>query len=273
MATYKLVDSEKLDADLTTVADAIRAKTGGEEPLSFPEGMAGEMDAVFEAGKKSEWDAFWDAYQEDGRRDDYLFAFSGLGWTDNIFRPKYDIVPRSAYCMFRACAATNLEQAIEDSGIELNFGNAIRMDDVFRDAAKLTIVPEIDARRVTQTGGLGRMFSACVSLITVRKLILPEDGIIELTSTFDNCTSLINITFEGVIRVNINIRWSSLLSKDSIASVLDALSLDTTGLTVTLSLTAVNNAFETSAGAADGSTSAEWATLIATKPNWTISLV
>lgn len=53
MAEYKVVDIEKLDTDLTTVADAIRAKTGGEEPLSFPEGMAGEVDAVLRLERKA----------------------------------------------------------------------------------------------------------------------------------------------------------------------------------------------------------------------------
>ena len=44
------------------------------------------------------------------------------------------------------------------------------------------------------------------------------------------------------------------------------------GKTITFSKTAVNKAFETSAGANDGSTSAEWLALVGTKPNWTISL-
>lgn len=40
MALDKLVDSSQLDADLTTVADAIRTKGGTSEQLSFPDGMA-----------------------------------------------------------------------------------------------------------------------------------------------------------------------------------------------------------------------------------------
>lgn len=63
------------------------------------------------------------------------------------------------------------------------------------------------------------------------------------------------------------------LSKPSITSIINCLSTTTSGLTVTLSKTAVNNAFETSEGVADGSTSQEWLNLVATKTNWTISLV
>ena len=46
-----------------------------------------------------------------------------------------------------------------------------------------------------------------------------------------------------------------------------------TGQAVSVKKDAVNIAFETSAGAGDGSTSAEWLALVATKTNWTISLV
>ena len=53
---------------------------------------------------------------------------------------------------------------------------------------------------------------------------------------------------------------------------MNILSDTASGKTLTLSLTAVNNAFETSAGAKDGSTSAEWTALVDAKTNWTITL-
>lgn len=45
MQNYKVVDADKLDADLTTVADAIRAQTGGEELLSLEE-MAAAIGGI-----------------------------------------------------------------------------------------------------------------------------------------------------------------------------------------------------------------------------------
>ena len=39
---------------------------------------------------------FWDAFQVNGTRTDYHMAFSGGGWTDMIFQPKYDLI-LSAY--------------------------------------------------------------------------------------------------------------------------------------------------------------------------------
>ena len=46
MTNYKVVDADQLDADLTTVADAIRAKAGTEDPLAFPEGWKKAVEGI-----------------------------------------------------------------------------------------------------------------------------------------------------------------------------------------------------------------------------------
>ena len=46
MANYKVVNADQLDADLTSVADAIREKTGGSEALSFPDGMVAQLKMI-----------------------------------------------------------------------------------------------------------------------------------------------------------------------------------------------------------------------------------
>ena len=51
MAYDKVVDSAKLDADLTIVADAIREKTGGTDALEWPVDIVAGVDEVYEAGK------------------------------------------------------------------------------------------------------------------------------------------------------------------------------------------------------------------------------
>ena len=40
MADYKIVDCQQLDGDLTVLADAIRQRSGTDQKLAFPEGMA-----------------------------------------------------------------------------------------------------------------------------------------------------------------------------------------------------------------------------------------
>ena len=50
MAVDKLVDSAQLDSDLKDVADAIRAKSGGESSLAFPSGFISEIGNISSGG-------------------------------------------------------------------------------------------------------------------------------------------------------------------------------------------------------------------------------
>ena len=51
MAVDKLVDSTQLDADLTSVANAIRAKSGGSSQLAFPSGFVSEIGNIPSGGQ------------------------------------------------------------------------------------------------------------------------------------------------------------------------------------------------------------------------------
>lgn len=272
MATYKLVDSDQLDTDLTTVADAIREKTGGTEPLSFPEGMAGEVDAVYEAGKKAEYDAFWDAYQNNGVALDYSRAFSSM-WTVDIFRPKYDIIATSAYMIFGGNRMKiDLVKYLADLGVSLDLSQAVNTQYMFQ-ATAFTRIGVVDVRASTNSRPLDTAFANSANLVSIDKIYLKTGTAGEFNNTFAGCIALENVEFEGEIANDgLNMGWSQKLSKASILSILNALSTTSTDKTVTFSMTAVNNAFETSEGSADGSTSEEWTTIIATKPNWTIAL-
>ena len=106
---------------------------------------------------------------------------------------------------------------------------------------------------------------------TIEKLIVGEKN--TFTKTFDNCAELINIVMEGTIASSVSFPHSNKLSKNSIVSILNTLSSTVTGQTLTLNSEAVNTAFETSFGVADGSSSEEWTSLVASKTNWTITLV
>lgn len=50
MAVDKLVDSTQLNADLTSVANAIRAKSGGSSQLAFPAGFVSEIGNIPSGG-------------------------------------------------------------------------------------------------------------------------------------------------------------------------------------------------------------------------------
>lgn len=92
------------------------------------------------------------------------------------------------------------------------------------------------------------------------------------SSAFYGCSALKNLIPSSnkyaKVCIDLNLRYSPLLTKESILNVINmAKDIDSWYTpTITFSKTAVNNAFETSSGAADGSTSAEWETLIASLP-------
>lgn len=227
-----------------SAGDKKRLLTGGKycpDDIVVEAVGGGDTDAAFEAGRKAEYDAFWDAYQNHGEPMDYYCAFGRLKWTAETYNPKYPII----------CGYTT------ESGRQLYDTNTIITD---------TKVP------ITILGPSAlRTFGGATALTTIRELNLHE-GVV-LDRTFVGCRNLKDLTISGKIGKTIDLQYSSLLTKASVVSVITALSVDASAQTATFSEQAINKAFETSEGANDGTTSAEWLALVATKSNWTISLV
>lgn len=231
--------------------------------------IAENEQKVFEAGKKSQYDKFWDSLQNYGNRTTYPYGFHS--WGDGAFFPKYDIkLVGWAASTFSETTIINFKQRLIDCGVTLDVSKATSIGGLFANSKVNTALPIIDTTSATD---LATLFSGNNALIEIEKLVLKSDGSQSFNNTFNHCYELVHLTVEGVIGKNgFNLQYPTKLSKESVTSVINALSTTTSGLTVTLSLAAVNKAFETSACANNGSTSAEWTNLIATKPNWTISL-
>ena len=230
-----------------------------------------DYDAVYEAGKQAQYDKFWDALQENGKRTIYNRGFSSTTWNDKTFFPKYDIKPSYGIVgTFLEFGVTDLEARLRDCGIVLDTSNNANYSQTFA-AAKCTILPEITFSGFTST--TYATFQNCTALHTIRKIILKDGFNATMSDAFNNCAALENVVFDGVIPKNISLAQSVKLSKASITNIIEHLSTTASGQTATFSKTAVDTAFETTAGAGDGSTSAEWQSIIATKSNWTISLI
>lgn len=196
----------------------------------------GDTDAAYEQGKADEQRAFWETYQSGGARKAYHYAFAYMD--DDMFNPLY------AIDISNGCNAVFVNSTIT----EIN-------------------VPIISCAKTTAAYNTFRSSY----LRKISSLIVCEDTYIN--AWFQACSALEELYLSGTLAVNgFDAHWSTLLNHDSIGSIITTLSTTTTGLTVTLSLTAVNNAFETSEGVADGSTSEEWLNLVATRENWTVAL-
>lgn len=195
----------------------------------------------YNEGKQAQYKWFWDGMLNYGNPANYINRFRR--WTNTeIYQPNHNIVhslsaPASGTETFRESFFTDL-----------------KVDNIFSSVSHLNYFCQ-----------------DCTYLVNARTFHVTATT--TYYSPFGNCPKLEEIRFNGTIGKNgLSFKDSTKLSKDSIESVIEHLSSTTSGLTVTFSRTAVNKAFETSSGAADGSTSTEWTTLRNTKANWTISL-
>lgn len=194
---------------------------------------------VFEAGRETEWNKFWDISTANGTRT--VFDRMCYGWETDVI---------------------TANRPIAHVGLSYAFGET-KIDEVNIDLLVK------DPLRISGNALTGTFLRSTVR--TVKKLGVCAK-LSSYTHTFGECYNLENIILEGDVNANIDFQYSPLLSKASIESIVLALYAEATGKTLTLSETAVNNAFETAEGLADGSTSAEWIALRGTKTNWTISL-
>lgn len=213
-------------------------------------------------GGKSWYDRFWDAFQANGNRTSYDYAFYAAGggaWTNANFNPKHQIKPTSAVSIFSGVSYAGDLTDVAD----VDFSQSTNLMNAFTVAVNLTRVGVVDCRAVT-TNHI-TMFNYCQALETIDEIILKDDGT-QVNNTagwnFVNCISLKNVKITGKINFNTSFQYSP-LTKESITSIVNALWENSSELTLTLKKSAKESAF----------TDSEWSALIATKPNWTISLV
>ena len=233
-----------------------------------------ECIAEAENRPTSWYDTFWDAYQ-DPIHVDCDSRFAGRGWRDVTFKPKYDIPNNPAWGtsfskMFANCGITDLSKILKDCGVKLDFSKVTRADQMFYWASLMTKVPEIDLSNIENCYAI---FSSATSLVTIEELKVSAKT--NLNNAFYNCHALENIVVEGELAYfRTNFEQSTRLSRDSITSIVNALSDTVSGdYTLTLSLEAVDEAFRIQPDGKPGSDTGAWYALDASKPNWNISLV
>lgn len=225
---------------------------GSEE--SYEEGYRYGLEEGEAAGKRAEHDAFWDAIQNFGNETQYSYKFMGAGWTDEAFKPKYDITPAGVYQTFYGCKITDLKGILDSQGVKLDTSKATNCTYGFS-GSTITRIPTLDCRKMTS---FSFPFTNCNNLTYIEKLILP-DGF-DLGSSLSGLSALTSITIEGTIGANCNVMYTP-LSHDSLMSIISALKdYSGTGTTRTVTLGATNLAKLTDAEKA-----------IATQKGWTLA--
>ena len=153
---------------------------------NMPTVVGGSYDKGVADGKQAEYNAFWDVYQDNGKRRLYQYAFSYLGWKDDIYKPKYPIKPTSATGMFYYSQVSTVKN--------IDFSECVNFDNTFRDAA-VQEIGVFDSR----SSGFYCTFNNAKNLHTIEKMILRENGTQNFTSAFVSCNALENLTIEGTI--------------------------------------------------------------------------
>ena len=229
-------------------------------------------------GKQAEYDAFWNSYQDNGKRLCGIYLFAGYGWNSENYKPKWkpkilaEKYPNYSTSMFERFDNIQKKSPLGINEGDIDFSEATVLEGTFRNANVAKVEMDCVPPNLTKMTGTFQMNGISTHTLTILKL-----GVNAKTS-FDTecfrCGALSDISFiEGsVIGKAISFYHCAKLTKQSINNVFRVLSLDVTGKTLTLSGVAVDKAFEESSGNNDGASTQEWATLIATKPNWTISL-
>lgn len=230
------------------------------------------VDVGIKEGKRVEYEAFWDMVQVNGTRANYDSGF--MRWGGEYIRPKYKVVPTvDASRKFTFKGNASLKR-IEKEYFDFSQCPKGTMNDhgyyqTFYNCESLEVVEDVG---MNNAYSFYSTFAYSSKLHTIECIYPDEDTV--FSQAFLSCRNLVYLRVDGIIgRNGFNVQDSKKLDKESISSIINALSTTTTGLTVTLSIDAVNKAFETSVGANDGEKSPEWATLTATRSDWNISLL
>lgn len=243
-----------------------------EKLIKASENSTRMYESGLEAGKKSEYDAFWDTYQDNGQRRYYERAFEdttngGRRWIYGVnYRPKHAMKPISAQSMYAYCGLPYRAIAEVDFSECTDFYSTFSYFLITDEDRKF---PPIDMRKATRTQAA---FGWANGIKEIEEIWVSEST--PYQSVFNGTSNLVKIRFNGTIAQNgLDFKSCTKLSRDSIEDVIMHLSDTTTGLTVTFSRVAVNKAFESAEGANDGENQSAWCDdLVGSKPNWTISL-
>lgn len=188
-------------------------------------------------------DYFWDNYQANGTRTAYGNAYSGAGWTNNTFKPKYNMAVTSAANMFIGAPIENIVACLNAHGVIMDFSKCTGMSYGFQACASKTL-PYMDLSSHTSSTSLTAAFNNMSKLERIDGIKSSENTTFA-TNTFAYLVSLTHCIFEGVITSNIDLHWSTKLSRESILSLLQCLNATVSGKTITLPSKCIDTATDT----------------------------
>lgn len=184
-------------------------------------------DKVYEEGQKSEYDRFWDNFQQSGKRTNYYVAFYGEGWNNTNFKPKYQLNPTSLNNTFASSKISGDFRKL----CELDTSNCTTVASAFSGCSELTHLGVLDLLKITASTAI---CGDCPKLEYVEKIILNTNGKYRMIH-FNNDIALKEIRFEGKMGGgDVSFANSPNLSYKSLESIKKALAEITTTFILTL---------------------------------------
>ena len=159
------------------------------ELLASKASVGGDYNKGVEDGKQQAYDAFWDAYQQNGTRTQYTYAFSGHGWNDVSYNPKYDIVATD-----QCDAMFYNAQKITSTKKPIIIDTASAAYNMFAYCMALKSIPSIKVTE--QVPYFTYWFTYCSAL---EELIFTEDSIISSNISFGDCYRLNTASVNSII--------------------------------------------------------------------------
>ncbi len=250
--------------------------------------IAENTSKVYEAGKKDFEDSLVNYITNNGSRTYYSQAFrTAAFYKDNLIDFKGRCTPTDPSYMFYNMKGTHVPLGVDLSNI--NTDSADILNNLFAYCAELLEIPDLN---IPTPKKYSATYGYCYKLHTIHGKIRTDENTVFSASAFREDHALQNMEIEGIIgQNNFNVQWSKKLSGASIVSIIEALSTTTSGLTVTLSQTAVDNmVFPITSTRTDAegneytTTYNSWIDLAGDgiegspnekgiRPNWTISLI
>lgn len=209
MANLKVVDAEQLEADLTSVADSIRAKTDGEEKLAFPSGYMSALDTIQSAD--SVYEEIEYKLTEGYKYYDYYFT-----------RRRFTTIPMEMIRFIQnALGASHIceycQYLVEFPSLTLL--NESQLASAFNSCGVLEKVGVLNTPLVIS---FASCFSGCRKLHTIEGVDFSSARAVKYA--FANCPELVNLTFNGVIKVtDLDLSSCTKLTHDSLMSAINAL--------------------------------------------------
>lgn len=236
----KVIGEFTIDSELTEQDEII---------IQIENALNDKIDAYdngYADGKQTEYDAFWDAYQLNGTRTIYRYAFSGAGWNEETFKPKYVIRPsagstpaQNMFCYFSTNQISGKYLPIVDFtelSKMIDLSKATGCTSIFDNARIKNLTVDLSsATNLTRAFALGN--GGDLDNITIKV----TDKCTTFNATFGYTNTLKTLTFteDSVIGANLSLSACP-LTHDSIISVVNALkdySGTTTARTCTLGTT------------------------------------